>query len=222
MLQRFLPLAWLMLTWALSSVALADTPPDSRPQAFSASYHLNISGWPNADISHRLTQTGAEDWRITMQARIAIASGQETGHFRFDAEGLHPRDYDSNYRLAGIKRSYALDSDKLGHIPDRQSAIVALAMSAAGGSCQQDCPVHYRDHRGRDKAMVYRLLPSAPMQAAGQTVQAIRLELIEPDEPEKRIVMALHPELPGLLLKVEYFRNGKRKSQLSLTSLAIY
>ena len=222
MINRALPLACLLLVWALASVAFADSASDLRPRAFEASYHLSVSGWPNADISHRLTQLGEDDWRVSMRARIAIAHGQETGRFRFNDEGLRSLEYDSSYRLAGIRRSYALNSTKLGQIPDRQSAIVALAMTAAGSDCQQACPVHYRDHRGRNQALNYRLLPEAPMQVAGQTVQPLRLELTEPDEPEKRMIMALHPELPGLLLEVDYYRDGKRKSRLSLTSLTLH
>lgn len=222
MRRRVLPLALLMLTWALASIAVADTAPDVRPQAFDASYHLSVSGWPDADISHRLTQIGVDDWRITMQARIAIAHGRETGRFHFNGDGLHSLEYDSSYRLLGIKRSYALNGNTLGNIPDRQSAIVALAMAAASGNCRQDCSIHYRDHRGRDKSFLYRRLPDKAMRVAGQRVQPLRLELTEPDEPEKRMTMALHPELPGLLLEVEYFRDEKRKSRLSLTSLTLH
>ncbi|HSH49344.1 MAG TPA: hypothetical protein VK991_12240 [Halomonas sp.] len=222
MANRVLLLACLLLVWVLSSVAAASTAATTRPRAFEASYHLSISGWPDADILHRLTQMGVDDWRITMRARIAIARGQEAGYFRLDGDELRSVGYNASYRLLGIKRRYALDSSDLESLPDRQSAIVALAMRAANSSCQQGCPIHYRDHRGRNKTLVYRLLPKSPLQVAGQTLQALRLELGEPDEPDKRMVMALHPELPGLLLEVDYYSDGKRKSRLALTSLTLY
>lgn len=220
--NRVLSLACLLLVWVLSGVAAASTVSSAKPRAFEASYHLSISGWPDADILHRLTQMGVDDWRITMQARIGIASGQEAGYFRLDGDALRSVGYDASYRLLGIKRRYALDSSDLASLPDRQSAIVALAMAAASDACRQDCPIHYRDHRGRDKTLAYRLLPEAPMQVGGQTLQALRLELSEPDEPDKRMVMALHPALPGLLLEVDYYSDGKRKSRLTLTSLTLY
>lgn len=223
MINRAITLACVLLGLCASHSVAAPAPsgmPD--PQNFNASYHLSVSGWPDADINHRVTQVGPDSWRASMKARIAIARGMETGHFRFNSDNLASYDYDSNYRLLGISRDYTLDSNKLGQIPDRQSAIIDLARHAATNTCRQDCPVHYRDHRGRDKTLLYQRLADTPMQVAGLTTQALRLELSEPDEPEKRILMALHPDIPGLLLEMEYFRDGKRKSQLSLTSVSRY
>lgn len=224
MIHRLITLACavLLVISASHSMAADTTQNTQTPQGFDANYRLSVSGWPDADINHRLTQVGTDSWRASMKARIAIARGEETGRFRFNDSGLRSYDYDSNYRLLGINRDYALDSSELGQIPDRQSAIIELALNAANNTCQQDCPVQYRDHRGRDKTLLYRRLPDAPTQVAGLTTQALRLELTEPDEPEKRMVMALHPELPGLLLEMEYFNDGKRKSRLSLTSVNRY
>lgn len=218
MINRAITLACALLLGisANHGVAASDTP---DLQSFNASYHLSVSGWPDADINHRLTQVGPDRWRASMKARIAIARGMETGHFRLSSGDMDSYDYDSNYRLLGIARDYTLDSSKLGQIPDRQSAIIGLAMNAANSPCQHECPLHYRDHRGRDKTLLYQRLPDAPMQVAGMSTQALRLELSEPDEPEKRMLMSMHPDVPGLMLEMEYFRDGKRKSRLSLTSV---
>ncbi|WP_051234312.1 hypothetical protein [Halomonas halocynthiae] len=223
MINRFMAQACAVL-WCLSaSISMAaDTPPTQLPQGFTANYHLSVSGWPDADISHRLTQVSSDGWRASMKAKIAIARGEETGHFHINGNTLHSYDYASNYHLLGISRDYTLDSNELGQIPDRQSAIVGLALNAASNTCQQACPVHYRDHRGRNKTMFYHRLPDTHMAIAGITTQALRLELSDPDKPDKRILMALHPELPGLLLEMEYFNEGKRKGQLSLTSMRRY
>lgn len=223
MINRLVTLTCALLISASGTAFAVDTPQSPQsPKGFDANYHLSVSGWPDADISHRLTQVGTDSWRASMKARIAMARGEETGRFRFNGNGLRSYDYDSNYHLLGINRDYSLDSGELGQIPDRQSALIELALNAASNTCQQDCPVHYRDHRGRDKTLLYRRLPDAPMQVAGLSTQALRLELTEADEPEKRIVMALHPEAPGLLLEMEYFRDDKRKSRLSLTSVNRY
>ena len=76
MSYRFLTiktLATLLLT-AASSLALA------APTPFTAHYRLDISGWPDATITHTLSRqddvsSPGEVWESDMRASIKVASG---------------------------------------------------------------------------------------------------------------------------------------------------
>lgn len=209
--------SWLLLPLLLllAGSAAAATP----PQPFDARYHLQVSGWPDADIQHQLQRTGI-GWQSEMSTKLPGISGHEMGRFRLDDEGrVHSFYYASGYSLLGIQRSYRLERDALQTWPDRQSALVALSRQAIDGNCTSDCRVHYLDHRGREERIDYRLLGHETLDLPAGRFEALRVEVTEPDEPDRRLVFDFLPRLPGLLLSVAYYRDGERRSHLTLTRL---
>lgn len=206
-------LGWLaLLTLALPALA---APP---PQAFSARYHLEVASWPDAEIRHRLSHE-ADHWQSEMRASLPGASGHEWGRFRLDDERIRSLHYAAGYSLLGIRRAYSLDSTDLAPLPDRQSALVVLARRAidderAGGR------LRYRDHRGREETLDYRVLGREDVILPAGRFEAVRVALVEPDEDDRRLVLEFDVRRPGLLLGMDYYRDGRRRSRLTLTELS--
>lgn len=200
--------------------AQADTP---APHPFVADYRLEVSGWPNARVSHRLSRHG-DWWESEMRASIRLASGHERSRFRLDGDSLNASAYSSGYRLMGIGGTYRLGHDALSELPDRQAALMLLSQRAANGYCQATppCTLRFVDHKGREERLDYRPLAAVNQQLpGGETVVAPRLEAWNPETPERRLFFAFHPQLPGLLLDVEYRRDGERQSRMRLNALEI-
>ncbi|MDR5865513.1 hypothetical protein [Halomonas koreensis] len=213
--RRLARLAWLALLPWLAAPAPADTPP--RP--FEARYHLEVAGWPDAEIRHRLSER-AGHWQSEMRASLPGASGHEWGRFRLEDDRLRALHYAAGYSLLGIRRAYALDREALAPLPDRQSALVALARRAIDGACRRDCRLRYRDHRGREETLSYRLLAREPLRLPVGRFEAVRVALSEPGEDDRRLELAFDAGHPGLLLGLEYHRDGERRSRLTLTGLS--
>ena len=209
----------LLLTW-LPGAALALTPPAAPLlQPFSASYHLEVKGWPNASIEHHLTRESGH-WQSQMQAAIAVARGNERSRFIVTPEGVQAVNYSSGYSLLGLGGDYRLGSHDLALLPDRQAALIELSRQALSGDCQNAaCQMTYLDHRGREETLEYRLLGTEPLTLPAGNFDAIKVEAHEPDKPDRRLLFYFHPETPGLLLAVDYHRDGERQSRLTLTSL---
>lgn len=209
----------LLLAW-LPGAALALTPP-AVPllQPFSASYHLEVNGWPNATIKHQLTRESGH-WQSQMQAAIAVARGNERSRFIVTPEGVQAVNYSSGYSLLGLGGDYRLDSNDLALLPDRQAALIELSRHALSGDCEEvACQMTYLDHRGREETLQYRLLGTERLTLPAGDFEAIKIEAHEPDKPERLLLFHFHAEIPGLLLAVDYQRDGKRQSRLTLTSL---
>ncbi len=215
---RLLRGAWrpalLGLALAITALpSLAATPP--RP--FDARYHLEVAGWPDVDIRHRLTQE-AGHWQSEMRARLPGASGHEWGRFRLDDDRVRSLHYAAGYSLLGIRRAYSLDDAALAPLPDRQSALVALARRVIDDP-DGEGRLRYRDHRGREERLDYRILDRQPLALPAGRFEAVRVSLAEPGEDDRRMVIAFDARRPGLLLDMAYYRDGERKSRLSLTRL---
>ncbi|MFY0992048.1 hypothetical protein [Halomonas sp. C05BenzN] len=214
-------LAILLLTLLLlmPGITRAEWMP-ARP--FEASYRLEIRGWPDAMIAHRLSRESGH-WQSRMQAAIAVARGSERSRFIISPEGVRSVNYASGYSLLGIGGDYRLGSDELAERPDRQAALFELSRRALNGDCQPPsrCRLTYLDHRGRREQLDYRILDREPLEVPAGEFEAVRVEAIDPDAPGRRLLFSFHPEVPGLLLAVEYHRDGQRKSRLSLTELAL-
>ncbi len=214
-----LTLSVLLLAWLPVKAVAAAPQPDAQLQPFSASYRLEVRGWPNATIEHDLTRESGH-WQSRMQAAIAVARGNERSRFIVTPEGVHSVNYASGYSLFGVGGNYRLGSSELAELPDRQAALIELSRRALNGGCERDtCRLVYQDHRGREEALDYRLLGTDVLQLPAGEFQALKVEVREPDTPERSMVFHFHPEYPGLLLAVDYQRDGERRSRLTLTSL---
>ncbi|MDR5905065.1 hypothetical protein [Franzmannia qiaohouensis] len=195
----------------------------AEPTPFTAHYQLQISGWPNARVEHRLSQHG-EQWQSDMRAAIAVARGNERSRFRVDADGVRPSAYSSGYSLLGIGGDYRLGSQELSALPDRQAALFDLSRrSAAPGSCEGQeatpCELHFVDHKGEEETLHYRVVARDMVESPAGTFDAVSVETWDPETPERQLVFDFHPELPGLLLSVDYHRDGERRSRLTLSAL---
>ncbi|MCE8024194.1 MULTISPECIES: hypothetical protein [Halomonadaceae] len=214
-----LTLSVLLLAWLPVKAVAAAPQPDAQLQPFSASYRLEVRGWPNATIEHQLTRESGH-WQSRMQAAIAVARGNERSRFIVTPEGVHSVNYASGYSLFGVGGNYRLGSSELAELPDRQAALIELSRRALNGGCESDrCRLVYQDHRGREETLDYRLLGTDVVKLPAGEFQALKVEVSEPDTPERRMVFHFHPEYPGLLLAVDYQRDGERRSRLTLTSL---
>lgn len=193
------------------------------PTPFSARYQLEVSGWPNATIDHRLSHEGGH-WQSQMQASVAVAQGSERSRFIVEDDSVRALHYSSDYSLLGIGDHYRLSPDDLTRLPDRQTALFELSRRALDGMhCESGagCRLDYLDHRGRPERIDYRLLAPTTLSLPAGDFTAVTIEATEPDKPERRLVFHFHPELPGLLLSMEYHRDGKRRSRLALSDLSL-
>lgn len=207
------------LWWASLAVA--------APTPFTAHYRLEISGWPDATITHRLSHAGNGNdvWTSDMQASIKVASGEERGRFELDGDEVHALDYTSAYSLLGIGDDYHLDGEQLKTLPDRQTALFALSQRAPSARCASDqvspCELTYQDHKGREKTMLYRVVEHGDMQTPAGTFPGVTVDTWAPD-PDKRdrhLYLIFSRDTPGLLLGSRYVKDGKESSHLSLLDL---
>lgn len=212
-LRYLRPLALLLTCLALPAMA------GTVPRPFDARYHLEVEGWPDAEIRHRLVRE-AGHWQSEMRADLPGASGREWGRFRLEGERIRALHYAAGYSLLGIHRAFSLDHRELGRLPDRQSALVMLARQAVDADCRRDCRLRYRDHRGREEELRYRILTRGLRQSPLGRFEVVRLTLSEPGEDDRRLILDLDARRPGLLLAMEYHREGRRKSRLTLTELS--
>jgi len=210
-------LVTLALAMHLSGIVSGDAVA-TRP--FVAHYQLAVSGWPDATIEHRLTREG-NAWQSLMQARIPVATGSERSRFIVAPGGIRSVAYESGYSLLGIGKAYRLGPDELAKLPDRQAALFALSRRAARGDCQPRCRLRYQDHQGEEETLLVRHLGPRQVSLPAGDFEAVVVEITEPDEPDRRLVFGFHPTIPGLLLTMEYHRDGERRSRLSLSSLSL-
>ncbi|MBZ0329439.1 hypothetical protein KZO25_03815 [Halomonas sp. ANAO-440] len=205
---------------AAKPASVSDTERRVTPQPFDARYRLEVSGWPNASIEHRLIRDN-HHWQSRMNASIAVARGNERSRFFLTPDGVRSVNYASGYSLLGIGGDYRLGSDELSELPDRQAALFDLSLSALNGSCQEEagCRLVYQDHRGREESLDYRVHDRETLSLPAGKFEAVKVEVMDPETPDRTMTFHFHPELPGLLLAVDYRRDGKRKSRLRLTSL---
>ncbi|MDT8879631.1 hypothetical protein RSO68_09120 [Halomonas saccharevitans] len=189
----------------------------AEPRPFEARYHLEVDGWPNATIEHRLSRDGTQ-WLSDMRADITLAQGRERSRF-LAGEAVRSLHYASGYSLLGVGKRYALDHEALARLPDRQAALFELSRRATAAECTAPCRLRYLDHRGRETLVEYRLLPRTALSLPAGNFEAVRVEVIEPDEPDRQLRFSFHPGVPGLLLAMEYHRDGERRSRLSLSEL---
>jgi hypothetical protein len=212
--------AVLLTVLSTTGTALAAVPePEALLQPFTASYRLEVKGWPNANIEHHLSRESGH-WQSRMQAAIAVARGNERSRFIVTPEGVRSVNYASGYSLLGVGGNYRLGSDELASLPDRQAALIELSRRVLNGGCENDaCRLVYQDHRGREETLDYRLLGPERLSLPAGEFEAVKVEVNDPETPERKMLFHFHPQYPGLLLAVDYRRDGERKTRLTLTSL---
>lgn len=189
-----------------------------EPRPFDARYRLEVAGWPSTTVEHRLSRDGTH-WQSDMRAAISVARGHERSWF-IAGETIRSLHYASGYSLLGIGKDYELGRQALARLPDRQTALFDLSRRAVADDCHTPCPLRYLDHRGREERVDYRRLDRRTLELPAGRFEAVRVEVTEPDAPERRMVFSFHPGMPGLLLAMEYHRDGERRSRLALTGLA--
>lgn len=191
------------------------------PRPFDARYRLEIKGWPRAYIDHRLSREG-HTWESRMETGIRIGRGSERSRFLLREGRVRSLYYASGYSLLGVGDSYRLDAETLAAHPDRQTALFALSRRVIDGDCAAaPCPITYLDHKGREEALEARALGEHAVTLPAGTFEAIRVEAMETDKPDRRLVFHFHPQLPGLLLSADYHRGGEHRSQLALSELNV-
>lgn len=190
------------------------------PLPFNARYRLEVSGWPSTSVEHRLSRDGGS-WYSEMSAAIAMARGEESSRFLIEEHGVRSLQYLSGYSLLGLGGDYRLTPDDLATVPDRQAALFDLSRRVLDDGCQEVCSIRYQNHRGREERMEYRILGPESLSLPAGEFEAMAVEVTEPGKPERRMVFRFHPEIPGLILVVDYHRDGERKSRLSLTRLSL-
>ncbi|MGR2739469.1 hypothetical protein ACUY1T_13555 [Billgrantia sp. Q4P2] len=215
-----LPFLIMLLAWIPGPAMSAVPEPEVLLQPFSASYRLEVKGWPNATIEHRLTRESGH-WQSRMQAAIAVARGNERSRFIVTPDGVRSVNYASGYSLLGVGSSYRLAGNELAGLPDRQAALIELSRRALNGGCGNDaCRLVYQDHRGREETLDYRLLGAEVLSLPAGEFEAVKVEVNDPETPERKMLFHFHPQYPGLLLAVDYHRDGERTTRLTLTSLS--
>ncbi|QEM82772.1 hypothetical protein [Halomonas binhaiensis] len=203
---------------AFSLVALPVLAQASALRAFDANYHLSVDGWPDANIHHSLKREG-DHWRSSMESSLAIAKGRESSQFSDNGDQLRALGYRSDYRFLRMGKDYSLNRSQLTNRPDRQTALVELSRLAQEQDCQDGCELNYVDHKGRNEDGVWRRVADIPLQVDGKRVQAPTVELRDKDKDDRYMRISFHPQIPGLLLRLDFFKDGDRVSRLRLTRL---
>jgi len=233
LMTRLIP--WLFA--CLPLIAMADAPaapgPSQRsaenrdadtsiaPRPFMARYRLEVKGWPATYVDHRLSREG-DYWESLMETSIRVARGSERSRFLLQDAGVQALYYASGYALLGVGDSYSLSSDRLTRLPDRQTALFALSRRIIDGDCTTSaCDIRYLDHKGREEALGVRHQGRSRITLPAGTFEALTVEAREADKPDRRLVFRFHPEVPGLLLSVDYHRGGERRSHLALSELSV-
>ncbi|GAB2802677.1 hypothetical protein GCM10027040_33460 [Halomonas shantousis] len=219
-----LPLAPFMRV-LLAAALLAALPVQAAPPTpFTATYHLAIAGWPDADVTHRLSREG-DLWQSDMRTSVRIASGEESSRFRLADGQPVPVSFTSGYSLLGYGKQYRLSQKDMAALPDRQTALFQLSRQASRATCRQaqntPCEIAYLDHKGRRESLHYRVTALGESVTPAGTYPSVTLDAWDPEEPDRRLSFTFHSEVPGLLLAVEYYRDGQRKSHMTLASLTL-
>ncbi|WP_353981235.1 hypothetical protein [Salinicola endophyticus] len=197
----------------------------SAPTPFVAHYRLDISGWPDATITHRLSQQG-ETWESAMQASIKIAHGEERGRFTVTGDDVQALDYTSGYSLLGIGDDYHLTAKQLKRLPDRQTALFELAREAPEARCRSEqvspCQLTYQDYKGRDKTLYYRVTGEEDVTTPAGKFPGVSVDTwdADPDKRGRHLFLTFDRDVPGLLLASRYVRGGEQRSQLSLLDVS--
>ncbi|MHB0775816.1 hypothetical protein [Halomonas sp. WWR20] len=221
-LQSFVSRVGFLLVLLISPLLAVQSAKAALPTPFTATYHLAIDGWPDVDVVHRLSQTGGM-WQSDMRASARIASGEESSRFRLVDGRSVPVSFSSGYSLLGYGKQYQLSAEDLTALPDRQTALFTLSRQAPEANCRQTqtapCEIAYLAPKGSRESLRYQVTARGETKTPAGTYPSVTLEAWDPEKPARKLLFTFHSELPGLLLDVEYRRDGERQSRMELTSL---
>lgn len=196
----------------------------AAPVPFEATYSLAIKGWPDVRIHHRLSHQGML-WQSKMSASIATAKGDELSRFRLKENSVDAQLYTSGYRFLGFGDRYELDANELSTLPDRQTALFILSRDADTARCTHSqvapCSLSFLNHKGKEKILKYRVVSRDQVSLPAGTFPRIVVDAWDPEKRDRHMFIGFHSEVPGLLLSFEYQSEGKRKSHLTLSHLAL-
>ncbi|WP_346796153.1 hypothetical protein R5M92_11865 [Halomonas sp. Bachu 37] len=194
---------------------------DTAAQPFEARYRLQTQGWPKATVTHRLSEENGH-WLSSMSFAVAIARANERSRFTVQDDDIQALQYSSSYSLLGIGKEYQLTNEQLTQ-PDRQTALFKLSLPANQDGCRQDspCELHYLDHSGDPEHFHYYPVSRDALSLPAGEFEAVTVALVDPEKPDRTLHISFHPQLPGLLLSVEYRRDGRRHTQLSLLDVSL-
>ena len=199
--------------------------PTDAPRAFEATYRLAIDGWPDTNVSHRLSQQG-DVWVSEMRASIPVASGWERSRFTVEDDGVTSRDYASGYSFLGIGENYRMEREELEAWPDRQAALFELSRQADQVACWHPqvapCTLTYTSYKGEKQHYYYRRVETRSLELPAGRFPAVTVALWRAEHPERDLQLTFSPQVPGLLLAVDYFKNGERKSHMRLRQLHVH
>lgn len=211
-------------TVAALFLATASSLAVAAPTPFTAQYQLDISGWPDATITHQLSNQG-DVWKSDMRTSIKIASGEEWGRFRLDGDDVQALEYASSYSLVGIGDDYHLDQAQLSELPDRQTAIFDLSRKAPSARCANPqvspCKLVYLSHKGEEKTLLYRVTEKGDITTPAGTFPGVTVDTWDPEKRKRHLFMTFHQQIPDLLLKMRYVRDDEERSHLVLTKLTL-
>ncbi|MGB8714395.1 MAG: hypothetical protein WCD50_14895 [Onishia taeanensis] len=218
-LTGLLPGLVLLLIASFNAFAADDV---AAPRTFEATYRLEIDGWPDADISHSLKRQGGA-WVSEMRASVAVANGWERGRFTLGDDGVTSSEYAGGYSLLGIGEDYHMGQSELAAWPDRQAALFELSRQADQVSCWHPqvapCTLTYTNYKGETKSFHYRRLETTTLDLPAGNFPAVTISLWRGEHPGRDLRLTFSPEVPGLLLAADYFKDSERTSHLSLKRL---
>ncbi|WP_249976545.1 hypothetical protein [Vreelandella olivaria] len=221
--SKVISAAFATAAMAFCNVVTANDTPDDATQAlpaphpFEAQYRLAIRGWPNANITHTLSNEGLH-WLSDMSFSVAVARGQERSRFVLDDTTTRSLLYSSSYSLFGVGDSYQLNEGDISSL-DRQTALFDLSRRAGHESCTESAPcnIEFVDHRGRDEHFLYYVNEPGTIRVPAGEFNANRVTLIDGEKPDRHLQINFHPQWPGLILSAEYQKEGRRQTQLTMT-----
>ncbi|WP_447956175.1 hypothetical protein [Vreelandella sp. EE7] len=187
------------------------------PRPFEARYRLEVRNWPGATVRHTLSQEGSH-WLSSMRFSVAVAKGEERSRFTVDDDTTRSLLYSSSYSLFGVGDSYQLGESELTAL-DRQAALFDLSRRAGSEECTQraPCELEFLDHRGRDEHFQYYTNDTATVDVPAGEFDTQSVTLTDVEKPDRHMEISFAPEWPGLILSVEYFKDGRRDTAITLT-----
>lgn len=189
---------------------------------FNAEYQLKAGGWPTATVDQTLTTLPDGEWKTQMHGSVHFATGLEYSQFRQAHSGLVSDFFYSTYHVFGFGKTFHFDPQQVGALPDRQTALLDIALRTQHPHCTSmatpACTITYVDHKEKPQIVHYRILGKQQLQTAMGAWPTVHIEVTMPQHKARRFEFYADSRYPGLMVKVDYYRNDKLDSVMTLTS----